>query len=100
MLRQRFQEIEGEAALDPARVSLQNLRLRGNELHFGVRDAGGRQLQFSGQVMGNRIVGQVARAGRGRSRFEAVRSKAGEPFAEAEATEAEKSDAFRVLDAQ
>ena len=50
--------------------------------------------------MANRIVGQVAQAGRGRSRFEAVRSDAAAPFPEAEATEAEKSEAVRVLDAQ
>ena len=100
VLRQRFQEIEGDAALGPARVSLQDVRMRGNEIHFGVRDAGGRQLHFSGRITANRIVGQVAQAGRGRSRFEAVRGDAAAAFPEAEATEAEKSDAVRVMDAQ
>ena len=100
VLRQRFQEIEGEATLGPARVSLQNARLRGKEIHFGVRDAGGQQLLFSGQITANRIVGQVTQAKRGRNRFEAIRVDAAAPFPEAEATEAEMSEAIRVLDAQ
>ena len=100
VLRQRFQGIEGEATLSHARVSLQNARVRGNDIHFGVRDAAGQQLQFSGQIMANRIVGQVTQAGRGRSRFEAVRSDAEAPFPEAEATDAEKNGAVRALGGQ
>lgn len=100
MMRQRFQELEGEAALGPARVSLQNARVRGNGIYFGVRDSAGQQLRFSGQVMADRIVGEVTQAGRRRSRFEAVRSEAGAPFPEAEATDAEKSGAVRALGVQ
>ena len=97
VIRQRFQDIEGEAALGPARVGLQNARVRGNGINFGVRDSAGQQLQFSGQVMADRIVGQVTQAGRRRSRFEAIRSEAGAPFPEAEATDTEKNDAVRAL---
>ena len=97
VLRQRFQDVEGEATLGNARVSLQNARVRGNDIHFGMRDAAGQQLQFSGQVMADRIVGQVTQAGRRRSRFEAIRSEAGAPFPEAEATDTEKNDAVRAL---
>ncbi len=100
-LRQRFQDIEGEAVIDQARVSLQNAHVRGNDIHFGVRDAAGKQLQFTGRVMADRIVGDVTQAGSasgsGRSRFEAVRSAAETPFPEAEATDAEKNEAVRVL---
>jgi len=101
-LRQRFQDIDGEAALSQARVSLQNVRLRGGDIEFGVRDAAGRQLRFSGRVAADRIVGNVmqAGAGAGRSGFEAIRAEAGTPFPEAEATEAEKNEAVRVLGAQ
>ena len=101
VLRQRFQDIEGEATLNnQARASLQNARLRGSDIHFVVRDASGRQLQFSGQVTPNRIVGQVAQARGGQSRFEAVRSDAAAPFPEAEATDLEKNGAVRALGVQ
>ena len=97
VLRQRFQDIEGEATLSNARVSLQNARVRGNDIHFGVRDAAGQQLQFSGQISANRIVGQVTQAGRGAGSFEAVRKDAEAPFPEAEATDQEKNAAARAL---
>lgn len=100
VLRQHFQDIQGEATLSHARVSLQNARLRGNDIHFGVRDAAGQPLQFSGRIVADRIVGHVTPARLGRNRFEAVRSDAGALFPEAEATEPEKSEAVRVLGVQ
>lgn len=100
VLRQRFQEIEGEATVGTARMSLQNARMRGDDIQFGARDAAGQMLQFSGRIMANRIVGEVSRGGRVRSRFEAVRSDARAAFPEAEATELEKTGAVRALGGQ
>ena len=97
MLRQRFQDIEGEAALGQARVSLQNARLRGNKVHFGLLDARGQLLQFTADITANRMVDQVTSARPGRNRFEAVRQDASVIFPEAEATEQEKNEALRVF---
>ena len=100
VLRQRFQDIEGEATLGDARASLKNARLRGNEIQFGVRDAAGQQLQFSGRIMADRIVGEVTQPKGGRSRFEAMRKDVEAPFPEAEATDLEKNGAVRALGVQ
>lgn len=94
VLRQRFQNIEGEASLEHSRVSLQNARMRGTSISFGLRDARGQPVEFSGQVMGNRIVGHATSASLGRTRFEALRSTTGPAFEEAGAeaeTEATKA---------
>ena len=101
VLRQRFQEIEGEATLNTkARASLQNTRVRGTDISFDVRDAAGQRLQFSGQIIANRIVGQVTQGRLSVSSFEALRKDAEAPFQEAEASDQEKSGAVRALGGQ
>lgn len=99
-LRQRFQMIEGEAQFDGVKASLQNPHLRGSNIRFTTRDSEGNQLNFVGELKGNRMTGSVSSAKHGRTLFEAIRSNAARPFEEAVATEAEKIEAVRVLGAQ
>ena len=97
VLRQRFQSVDGEAGLARWRASLRDVRLRGASIAFEVRDGRGRPLQFSGQVAGDRMTGDVVSGHAGQMRFTAVRTSAGQSFGEAEATAQEQADAVRAL---
>ncbi len=100
-LRQRFQNLEGEAQFAEAKASLQDLRLRGSAISFTTRDDLGDPLSFTGRIEGNRMVGTMTSAKQGRTPFEAVRSAAPVmAFEEAHGTEQEKIDAVRALGGQ
>ena len=56
-LRQQFQKVEGEIALDGRPAQLRDVKLRGDQLSFTVLDAGGNRRDFSGRVAGSSIQG-------------------------------------------
>jgi hypothetical protein len=67
-LSQLFQEIDGEMLVDGGSATVQNLKLRGNQLSFALtREIYGQKVShdFSGRVEGDSIVGRVTLTGGG-----------------------------------
>jgi len=76
-IEQQFQKISGEALFGTLGASLQDTRVRGDQISFSVRDSQGRLHQFAGRASGNRISGTVHTAGTsGSMNFEAQRTSA------------------------
>lgn len=74
-IEQQFQKISGEATFGNLGASLQDARVRGDQVSFSVRDSQGRLHHFAGRASGNRISGTVQSAGAtGRVNFEAQRT--------------------------
>ena len=53
-LKQKFQEVEGEATMDGRSVPVRDGRLNGQTIHFSLDDGSGEQ-RWSGRVSGNKI---------------------------------------------
>jgi SAM-dependent methyltransferase len=59
LLQQRFQKIEGTAAVNGRTVPLQNATLRGDTIEFTVALDGGKPMLFRGRVDGDKMVPRV-----------------------------------------
>ena len=97
-LRQRFQEVRGEAVYGPLEAGLLQPRVVGSQVSFTVRPATGGLLRFNARIDGDRMAGTVAREGQAPRPFTALRSEAPPPISGVAASTQETDRAQRILE--
>ena len=74
-LRQQYQKVDGEAALDGKSGQLRDVKLTGDQISFTVLDASGSRRDFSGRVAGNSMQGVMkAMNGSSEAKWSATRA--------------------------
>jgi len=62
-LQQSFQQVSGRGALNGQESSLLEMSLKGSQVRFTMMGDGNQPMTFTGKVNGNRITGEMSRAG-------------------------------------